>query len=87
MVTLLWQISIPEIRKHLLRNILTMAGIVLGVAIFVAVRSANSSLRAALPDTIDQVAGRAVLEVTAGPVGMPESAVDDLRAEPDVRAA
>jgi putative ABC transport system permease protein len=87
MFTLLWQVSIPEIRKHLLRNILTLAGIVLGVAIFVAVRSANSSLKAALRDTIDQIAGKAVLEVTAGPAGMPESTVDEVRAVPGVSAA
>ena len=87
MLVLLRQISIPEYRKHLLRNILTIFGIMLGVAIFAAVRSANSSLKTALRDTIDQLAGKAVLQVTAGEAGLPESAVEDVRSVPGVRAA
>src|SRR5205809_1720003 len=87
MLTLLRQISIPEYRKHLLRYSLTLAGIVLGVAIFAAVRSANTSLRLALRDTIDQISGKAVLQVTAGQAGVPEQAVDDVRSVPGVRAA
>src|SRR6058998_3338843 len=87
MLTLLRQISIPEFRRHLLRYILTLLGIVLGVAIFAAVRSANTSLRLALRDTIDQIAGKAVLQVTAGQAGVPEEAVDVIRSVPGVRAA
>ena len=77
MLTLLRQISLPELRRHLLRNVLTTLGIVLGVAIFCAVRSANTSLKLALRDTIDSIAGKAVLQVTAGEAGVPE---DMLRA-------
>jgi putative ABC transport system permease protein len=87
MFTLLRRISIPEYRKHLLRNLLTMMGIILGVAIFAAIRSANSSLRTSLRDTIDQVAGKAVLQMTAGQAGLPESVVDDIRSVPGVRTA
>ena len=87
MFTLLRRISIPEYRKHLLRNLLTMMGIILGVAIFAAIRSANSSLRTSLRDTIDQVAGKAVLQVSAGQAGLPESVVDDVRSVPGVRSA
>lgn len=87
MFLLLRQISIPEFRKHLLRYSLTMLGIVLGVAVFSGVRSANSSLRLALRNTIDQIAGKAVLQITAGQAGIPESAVDEARAVPGVRAA
>ena len=87
MLTLLRQISIPEYRKHLLRYSLTLLGIVLGVAIFAAVRSANSSLRLALRNTIDQIAGKAVLQVTAGQAGVPESALDEVRSVRGVRAA
>src|SRR5688572_2539209 len=87
MFILLRQISIPEFRKHLLRYFLTMLGIVLGVAVFSGVRSANSSLRLALRNTIDQIAGQAVLQITAGQAGIPESAVDEARAVSGVRAA
>src|SRR5213596_2859537 len=87
MLLLLRQISIPEFRRHLLRYILTLLGIVLGVAIFAAVRSANTSLRLALRETIDQIAGKAVLQVTAGKAGVPESALDEVRSVRGVRAA
>jgi len=87
MFTLMRRISFLELRKHLLRNLLTLTGIVLGVAVFSAVQAANSSLTASLRDTIDQIAGKAVLQVTAGQAGMPESAVDLIRAVPGIRAA
>jgi putative ABC transport system permease protein len=87
MFTLLSRISIPEIRKHLLRNVLTLIGVLLGVAIFTAIRSANSSLQGSLRDTIDQVAGKAVLQVTAGQAGLPEEIVDQVRAISGVKAA
>jgi putative ABC transport system permease protein len=84
---LLRRVSLAEFRKHLLRNALTLTGIILGVAIFSAVRSANSTLIASLRDTIDQLAGKAVLQATAGQAGMPESAVEVILAVPGVRAA
>jgi len=76
MFTLLRRISIAEFRRHLLRNVLTTFGIILGVAIFSAMRSANSSLGKSLSDTIGQIAGKAVLQVTAGQGGLPEEVVD-----------
>jgi putative ABC transport system permease protein len=87
MLTLFEQISLPELRRHLLRNVLTALGIVLGVAIFCALRSANASLGAALRDTIDQIAGKAVLQVTAGEAGVGEEAVEAVKSAPGVRAA
>src|ERR671924_281098 len=87
MLNLLRQISLPEWRKHLLRYGLTLVGILLGVAIFSAVRTANASLKTALRNTIDQIAGKAVLQVTAGQVGVPESSVDEVRSVSGVRAA
>jgi len=87
MITLLRQISLPELRRHLLRNMLTALGIVLGVAIFCAVRSANTSLKLALRDTIDAIAGKAVLQVTAGEAGVPEDALETVRSVAGVRAA
>ncbi len=87
MFTLLRRVSIPEFRRHLLRNFLTLMGIALGVAIFAAARSADSSLKSSLRDTINRIAGKAVLQVTAGPAGLPEAVLDEVRAVPGVRAA
>ena len=87
MLLLIRQISLPELRKHPLRYVLTLVAIVLGVAIFSASRTANSSLKTALRDTIDRIAGRTVLQVTAGEAGIPEDLVEKVRAVTGVRAA
>ncbi len=70
-----------------MRNVLTILGIILGVAVFTAIQSANASLRMSLRDTIDQVAGKAVLQATTGDAGLPEPALEDVRSVPGVRAA
>ena len=54
---LLRLISWPYARKHLLRWLLTTAGIVLGVGVFVGMHTANQSVLAAFRETIDRVAG------------------------------
>ena len=56
---LLRLISWPYARKHLLRCLLTTAGIVLGVGVFVGMRTANKSVQAAFNQTIDRIAGGA----------------------------
>jgi putative ABC transport system permease protein len=87
MVRLFCRISIPELRRHLLRYFLTVLGIALGVAVFTAIRSANTSLKMSLRDTIDQIAGKAVLQITAGNTGLPEPVLDDVRSVSGIRAA
>jgi putative ABC transport system permease protein len=55
---LLRLISWPYFRKHLLRTALTTAGIVIGVALFVAVRVANNSVVSGFSGTVDRIAGK-----------------------------
>src|SRR4029079_13413399 len=84
---LLRLISWPYARKHLLRCLLTMAGIVLGVGVFVGMRTANKSVMAAFNQTIDRIAGAAQLQVTAGDAGFDEDILDKIRQVPEVQAA
>ena len=84
---LLRLISWPYARKHLLRCLLTMAGIVLGVGVFVGMRTANKSVMAAFNQTIDRIAGAAQLQVTAGDAGFDEDILDKIRQIPEVQAA
>jgi putative ABC transport system permease protein len=84
---LLRLISWPYARKHLPRCLLTMAGIVLGVAVFVGMHTANQSVLAAFHETIDRIAGTAQLQVSAGEAGFDEEILDTVRALPGVRAA
>ena len=61
---LLRLISWPYVRKHVLRTILTIAGIVLGVAVFVGMHTANQSVLFAFSTTVDRIAGKTELQVT-----------------------
>jgi ABC-type antimicrobial peptide transport system permease subunit len=69
---LLRLIGWPYFRKHVLRTALTTAGIVLGVAVFVGIYSANHSMRLAFSRTVDRIAGTTELQVTTGAAGLPE---------------
>src|SRR6266404_8952228 len=84
---LLRLISWPYARKHLLRWLLTMAGIVLGVGVFVGMHTANQSVSAAFRETIDRVAGTTQLQVTAGEPGFEEEVLEKVQSLPEVRAA
>ncbi len=84
---LLRLISWPYARKHLLRWLLTTAGIVLGVGVFVGMHTANQSVLAAFRETIDRVAGATQLQITAGEPGFGEDVLEKVQSLPEVRAA
>jgi len=87
MLPALWMISLKEWRMHRLRVELTTFGIALGVAVFFAVRTANASLLNSLEWTVERMAGKATLEVSASEAGFPESVLDTVRATPGVQLA
>ena len=84
---LLRLISWPYFRKHVLRTLLTTAGIVLGVAVFVGMHAANESVLFAFSTTVDRIAGKTELQVTAGEAGFPEEILDKVQAASTVRVA
>jgi len=84
---LLRLISLPYIRKHLLRSILTATGIVLGVAVFVGMHTANQSVLYGFHQTVDRIAGATQLQITAGETGFDEDVLERVQAIPDVRVA
>src|SRR5437867_3730847 len=84
---LLRLISWQYARKHRLRSLLTMAGIVLGVAIFVGMHAASASVLSALNTTIDRISGKTQLQVTAGEAGFPEDVLDRVQSVREVAAA
>jgi putative ABC transport system permease protein len=86
-VILLRLISWPYVRRHAVRVLLTTMGIVLGVAVFVAMYTANQAVLDGLERTVDRVAGRAQLQVSAGDGGFPEAVLDRVQALPEVRVA
>ena len=66
---------------------MTTLGIALGVAVFFAVRTANAALLESLTLTVERLAGKSTLEVTAGEAGFPEETLDTVRATPGVQLA
>ena len=84
---LLRLITWPYVRKHRLRTILTTIGIVLGVAVFVGMHTANQSVLFAFYKTIDRIAGKAELQITAGEGGFPEGVLEQVQAMPEVKVA
>src|SRR5260370_13156188 len=84
---LLRLISWPYARKHLPRCLLTTAGIVLGVAVFVGMHTANQSVLAAFHQTIDRIAGSTQLQVSAGEPGFDEDALEKVQNVREGRAA
>ena len=84
---LLRLISWQYVRKHKFRWFLTIAGIVIGVAVLVGMHTANQSVLYAFQRTIDHIAGTTQLQVTAGDGGFPEEALEQVQAIPEIRAA
>jgi putative ABC transport system permease protein len=84
---LLRLLSRQYVRRHLLRTLLTLAGIGLGVAVFVAMHAANRSILDSFERTVDQIAGAAELQVTAGEFGFPEEVLERVQAVEEVRVA
>src|SRR3954462_6548235 len=86
-MTLLWLVSWPYFRKHVLRTMLTTAGILLGAAVFVGMHNANQSVLYAFSHTVDRIAGKAELQVTAGETGFDEGILDRVQSAATVRVA
>jgi putative ABC transport system permease protein len=84
---LLRLITWPYVRRHRLRTVLTTVGIILGVAVFVGMHTANQSVLFAFYKTIDRIAGKAELQITAGEGGFPEDVLERVQAMPEVKVA
>ncbi len=84
---LLRLISWPYVRQHLPRWLLTIAGIVLGVAVFVGMHTANQTVLYAFHQTVDRIAGSTQLQISAGETGFDENVLDRVQAVPEVRVA
>jgi len=74
-------------RLHKLRLALTTAGISLGVAVFFGIQTTNTTLVDSLHNTIEKLAGKATLQITAGDSGFSEEYLKVVRATPGVALA
>jgi putative ABC transport system permease protein len=83
----MWLITFKQWRAHRLRVALTTLGIALGVAVFFAIRTGNATLLDSLRATVEKLAGKATLQVSAGESGFSEKVLDTVRATPGVQVA
>jgi len=84
---LLRTISWRHAKHHRLRTALTFFGISLGVAVIVAIAVVNQSLTSSFQSTIDQIAGKAVLQVANGESGIADALLPIIRDTAGVRDA
>ena len=87
MLRLLETVSWRHLKLHQLRTLLTILGIVLGVGVIVAIAIVNRSLTTSFQSTIDQIAGKAVLQVANGESGIREDLFPVVRDTPGVQDA
>lgn len=81
---LLRTLSLSYVRRHLAKTILTLLGVVVGVATFSSIESAKGTLVKGIRSTVDRVAGKAQLQITMEG-GVPEAVQEQVRALPGIR--
>src|SRR5215472_14837654 len=80
-------ISLRSWRSHKLRIAITILSVCIAVSAFVALQAVNQSLEHSLEATVDNLAGKATLQRTAGEAGIPEEVLDTIRSTPGVTDA
>lgn len=80
----LMRVACRELLTHRGRSLLTLIGIILGVALVVAVSLVNRSMTHAFGEMVSSLGGDAVLEVSGGAAGFAEDVLEIVRAVPVV---
>jgi putative ABC transport system permease protein len=84
---LLRDVTWPSLRRHRLRALLTLVGVMIGVQLFVAVRLIDRATLGTFTHTIATIAGTADLQIANGDLGVPEALVERIAALPGVTSA
>ncbi|MDP3695867.1 MAG: FtsX-like permease family protein [Desulfocapsaceae bacterium] len=75
-LNLLRHISLKHVRLQKAQLIMAVSGICLGVAVMVSIDLVNRSVLRSFEDSINQITGRAVLQITGADSGFPEEMLD-----------
>lgn len=79
--------TLRHLTRAKLRTALTVVGLALGVALYVAIRLCNESVTASFRDTVTGLSGAVTLEILGGEHGFDESLLATVVATPGVIAA
>lgn len=82
---LLRTLSLSYVRRHVAKTLLTLLGVIVGVATFSSIRSAQGTLVQGIRSTVDRIAGKAQLQITMVG-GVPEEVQERVRSLPGIRA-
>ncbi len=80
-------IARSHVMERPVRTAMTILGIALGVAVSIAIRTANVEVLRSFEEAVLTVAGRATLQVSGGELGLDERVIARLRNQPDVVSA
>ncbi len=80
-------VTLPSLRQHRLRALLTLVGVVIGTQVVVAIALMNRSIVASFEHTVETIAGRANLQVSNGSAGVPEELVGSIETVSGVASA
>lgn len=86
-IRLLRALSLPNLRAHPARTLVTIVGVALGVAAFVGIASINRAVVASFANTLQTIAGDAELEVDPAAGTLAEATVGRAAAVPGVDTA
>src|SRR5579885_2257188 len=87
MLNLFRFVGLRHLRMKPVRTILTALGVSFGVALYIAIEIINRSTLSSFRESIDAVAGKATLSISAGDAGFPESELDVISHAPGVKSA
>ncbi len=87
LAALVRRVTWPSVTAHKGRSLLTLAGIAIGVGVFLAVRLANVSITEAFATSLDLFAGSAELTVSRPGFGLDETLLPIIEADPAVARA
>ena len=82
---LLRTLSLSYVRRHVAKTLLTLLGVIVGVATFSSIMTAQGTLVKGIRSTIDRVSGKAQLQISMVG-GVPEEVQEQIRALPGIRA-
>jgi putative ABC transport system permease protein len=82
---LLRTLSLSYVRRNVAKTLLTLLGVIVGVATYSSIRSAQGTLVKGIRSTIDRVAGKSQIQITMVG-GVPEEVQEQVRALAGIRA-
>ncbi|MBL8956480.1 MAG: FtsX-like permease family protein [Myxococcaceae bacterium] len=87
MLQLLRLVSLRHLSLSPLRTVLTIMGVAVGVATLIGIAAINRAVMGAFRSTIDTIAGKADLSISAGQAGFPEDVLEKVSKLPGVQHA